>query len=246
MNSQLWANSAIDSELSTLAKMPEGTNVNKPGNPIFVSMLKIASIVRGGYVPEHEALNSVKKSLCTFAHIPQEEIDYQWKRVMRIAKPRHPKEQNRLPKQTRKTVTETQWQIREYDLTTYKMRVLREVSPKTAVKARDMAEQIKTYVLYGEIAKKSNMTIYTVNIWHGTGKVDLLLTFPRYTLALADCVTVACAMLHGGMSDDFENGKFDVIIPLNFDMENRPKVTKNSKKHDPPYMGGYSVYGDSV
>lgn len=230
MNNQLWADRAIDSELSTLAKMPDGTNVNKPGNPIFVSMLKIASIVRGGYVPEHEALNSVKKALCTFAHIPQKEIDYQWKRVMRIAKPRHPNEQNRLPKQTKKTDTGPRWQITEYDLTTYKMRVLRELSPKTAVKARDMAEQIKAYVLHGEISKKSNMTIHMVNIWHGTGKVDLILTFPRYTLALADCVAVACAMLHGGMSDDFKNGKFDVIIPLNHNVKNRPKSDQKQQK----------------
>ena len=228
MNSQLWADKAIDNELSTLAKMPDGTNINKPGNSIFISMLKIASIVRGGYVPEHEALNCVKKSLCTFtfAHIPPKEIDYQWQRAMQRAKPRHPKEQNRLPK-TEKT---TRYQITEHDLRTGKTKVLREVPPKTVVKAREMAAQIKTYVLHGEIAKKSKMTVYTVNIWHDSQKVDLLLTFPRYTLALADCVSVACGMLHGSMSDDFKNGKFDVIIPLNFDMKNSPKNGRKQQK----------------
>jgi len=223
MNSQLWANTAIDSELSALENIPEGTNVNKPGNDIFVSMLKIASIVRGGHVPEHEALNGVKKSLCAFTWILQKEIDYQWGRAMDRAKPRHPKEQNRLPTAKLKPANEPRYQITEYDLTTHEMRVLREVSPNLISKARRMAEQIRIYVLHGEIAKKSNLTICTVCLWHKSGKVDLLLSFPRYTPALKNCVIVACGMLQGGMSNDHKNGQFDVIIPLNLDMKNSPK-----------------------
>ena len=212
-HSRQWANTAIDNELTILAKMPEGTNINKPGNDIFVSLLKIASIVRGGHIPEHEAINGVKKSLCAFTWIPQKEIDYQWTRAMQRAKPRHPSQQNRLPTAQPKTAVNPTYQITEYDINTGKTAVLRHVSAKTAVKARQMALQIKSYVNDGEIRQRSNLAISTVHLWRE--KVDLILTFPRWTQALSDCVIIACSMLKGSMSEDFKNGRFAVIIPLN-------------------------------
>lgn len=214
-NSRQWADAAIDNELNILEKMPEGTNINKPGNDIFVSLLKIASVVRGGHVPEHEALNSVKKSLCAFTWIPQKEIDYQWGRAMQRAKPRYPRQQNRLPAAQPKTAVQPSYQITEYDINTGKTAVLRHVSTKTAVKARELVLQIKSYVEDGEIRQGSNLAISTVHLWRE--KVDLILTFPRWTQALSDCVIIACSMLKGSMSEDFHNGRFAVIVPLTLD-----------------------------
>lgn len=216
MNSQLWANTAIDNELSALAKMPEGTNINKPGSLLYVSLLKIASIVKGGYVPEHDALDGVKKSLCAFTWIPQKEIDYQWERAYRKAGPRHPTEQNRLP--TAKKKKTVAGYIQTYDTKTGKTGK-RPFTPQIASKAAEMAGQIRAYVSHGEI-KKSNMMIETVCMW--PKKVDLILRFPRYTAALHDCVIVACGLLNGGLSDAQRNGRFEVIIPLDFGISDPP------------------------
>lgn len=224
--SRTWANYALDGELSILAKIPEGTNVNKPGNPIFVSMLKIASIVLGGYLPEHEAVNGVKKSLCTFTHIPQKEIDYQWQRAMQRAKPRHPKDRNRLPpptpvkkkrpkpiaKPAPEAPKEKPWIITEYDLNTCETRILRQVPSNLIPKARYLAGVISEFLETGEIARTLNFSISarfeTVN---GT---LVRIRFHKYSPSLADCVFVAVAM--AGCSlwyplADYKHGWWDFL-----------------------------------
>lgn len=215
----MWAERAIDNELSEIHMMAKVENINKTGSGFSLSLLKIASIVKGSEITDLEALNSIKRACAAYTWIPQKEIDRQWKRAYQKARPRYPNLQNRLPKPVQKKqcadlrTEKTRWQIREFDLTTYETKVLREVSPKIVAKSRQMASEIKSYVEDGEIRQGSNLAISTVCLW--PRKVDLILSFSRCTLALRDCVMVACSMLKGSLSEDFKNGRFSVIIPLN-------------------------------
>lgn len=202
-----WAETAIDNELSLLARLPDGTNINKPGNPIFISMLKIADMVVSGYVPDHEALNGVKKSLCTSTHIPQKEIDYQWSRAMKRAEPRH-REPSRTPSATQKTA----YQITQHDLVTGKTIVLCDVGEKTAVKAQELAHMVSLFVKTGEIPHRANLAASVICLW--PAKAEIELKFSHYGNGLNHCVILACSFLQGGMLTDYKNGVFDVVIPL--------------------------------
>lgn len=208
-----WADTAMDGELCAIATMPEGTNINKPGSLLFISLLKIASIVKGGYIPEHEALNSIKRSCAAFTWIPQKEIDYQWKRAYQKSEPRHRNEQNSTPTVPQKTM----YQITQYDLVTGKTIVLCDVAPKTAVKSAELARMVSLFVKTGEIPQRSNLAASAICMW--PDKAEIKLKFSHYGKGLNHCVILACHFLQGAMSIDYKNGQFDVIIPLEHELK---------------------------
>lgn len=212
-----WADTAIDGELCAIATMPEGTNINKPGSLLFISLLKIASIVKGGYIPEHEALNSIKRSCAAFTWIPQKEIDYQWKRAYQKSEPRHRNEQNSTPTTQHKQQEESRYQITQYDLVTGKTIVLCDVAPKTAVKAEELARMVSLFVRTGEIPQRSNLAASVICMW--PSKSEIKLKFSHYGNGLNHCVILACSLLQGGMATDYKNGQFDVIIPLEHELK---------------------------
>lgn len=214
---RLWADTAIDGELSAIATMPEGTNINKPGSLLFISLLKIASIVKGGYLPEHEALNSIKRSCAAFTWIPQKEIDYQWKRAYQKSEPRHRIEQNSTPTTQQKQLAPTRYQITQHDLVTGKTIVLCDVGEKTAVKSAELARMVSLFVKTGEIPQRSNLAASVICLW--PNKAEIKLKFSHYGNGLNNCVILACHFLQGGMSFDYKNGQFDVIIPLEHDLK---------------------------
>jgi hypothetical protein len=226
-NAELWAETAVTNELTTLARLPK-QNINKPGSPFYVCLLKIASIVKGGYLREYEALNGIKRSCAALTWIPQDEIDYQWRRAYQRAKPRHPKEQNRLPT----PIKQTQYQITEHDLVTGKTRVVCDVHPKTAVKAAELAELISEYAETGEIPKRRNLTVFPIDV---AEKAVIGLQFPRYTIGLRYMVILAAShFLHGGLWEDHKNGRLDIVIPLK-------NPAKFGDFYHPSYMGKNAV-----
>ena len=203
-----WANKAIDNELSIIADMPQG-NINKPAHPFFVSMLKIASIVKGGYVPQYEALNGIKKTCAPLTWIPQKEIDYQWQRAYDKAQPRHPKEQNSLPEE-REEKTAVPERLYEYDLAEGRFIFLREVSAAVVGKAEQLADALNDLLETGELPDIPNLIIR--NTETDPNGVSLSLQFPRYSQALADCVFIACSRLKGFIWRDFKTGVFTIWL----------------------------------
>ena len=207
-----WADTAMDGELSAIATMPDGTNINKPGSLLFISLLKIASIVKGGYIPDHEALNSIKRSCAAFTWIPQKEIDYQWKRAYQKSEPRH-----RGPSSTPSATQKTAYQITQHDLVTGKTIVLCDVGEKTAVKAEELARMVSLFVKTGAIPHRSDLAASVICVW--PDKADIKLKFSRYGNGLNHCVILACSFLQGAMATDYKNGQFDVIIPLEHELK---------------------------
>jgi hypothetical protein len=225
-NNLLWAETAVTNELSALANLPK-QNINKPGSPFYVSLLKIASIVKGGYLQEYAALNGIKRACAALTWIPQKEIDYQWRRAYQRAEPRHPNEQNSLPT----PIKQTRYQITEHDLVTGKTRVVCDIPPKTAVKAAELARLISTYAETGEVPKRRNLTVFPIDV---AEKAIIGLQFPRYTIGLRRMVILtATHFLHGGLWEDHKNGRFDIVISLK-------NPAKFGDFYRPPYMGQYA------
>jgi hypothetical protein len=84
-----WAETAVSSELATIAEQAPH-NICKPGSPFFVSLLKVASIVKGNHMSSVLVLAAIKRTCAPLTWVPQRQIDYQWKRAYAVAEPRFP------------------------------------------------------------------------------------------------------------------------------------------------------------
>jgi hypothetical protein len=89
-----WAIAAFEQELKALARLPEGENINKPDSLFWVSLVKLASIVKGsgrGHISLREALGKIEQA-CGYgraADITQPEIARQWRNALHKSQPRY-------------------------------------------------------------------------------------------------------------------------------------------------------------
>lgn len=200
-----WAETAVSNELAIIADMPQ-SNINRPAHPFYVSLLKIASIAKGGYLPEHEALNAIKKTCAPMTWIPQREIDYQWSRAYSKSEPRHPDDhQNMLPKET--AVSECLW---KYDIANDCVELIREVPARTVAKAEQLANVFSHMLETGEI-DITGLTVIGSEIC--PNGVTVKIQFASYSQALADCVFIACSRLNGFIWSEKRNGFFSIYLP---------------------------------
>ena len=84
-----WATTAIDAELRKLTNLPE-ENINKPGSVFSVSLLKIASVVKGNGGISHDKTIQAIIAACNGHGIAEKEIYRQWNRALKTARPRTP------------------------------------------------------------------------------------------------------------------------------------------------------------
>lgn len=188
---QKWAAAAIDSELGEISILTQH-NINKPGSPFFVSLLKLASIVKGSHTSEFETLTAVKRTCSKHEWILQREIDYQWQRAYKTAVPRHPEI------------------ICNYDIKNGRYHSARLLSENTISKAEQLATAIRELLETGEVPALDNVSIRCVD----TDKNGMTLTvsFARYSPSLADCVQVACSRLRGFVWSDYQTGVFSIWV----------------------------------
>ncbi len=85
-----WSETAIERELQRIEQLGEGINVQKPNNPYWQSLFRLAGISKAGYVARDEALRRIKQA-SSHLDLPDKIIEYQWQRAYARAKPRHPK-----------------------------------------------------------------------------------------------------------------------------------------------------------
>jgi hypothetical protein len=78
---RLWSESALADEYTQLANLP-AQKVQKPGSVFSVTLLKIASIIKGSgrHVSPDQALAKII-SICGSPSLPNREIERQWKRA---------------------------------------------------------------------------------------------------------------------------------------------------------------------
>ena len=210
VNAEAWANAALDNELQAIREMPTH-NVNKPGSPFFVSLLKIASIVRAGYVPRHVAETAVRGACSLHDWIPPKEIEYQWRRALKRARPRHPapaRAHNQKPSRLPKVETAV-YHIVEIDLVNGHQRVVRHIGAAVAGKAEELARMLRDYLGTGELPEAA---VTLTKLEGAPGGVLLRLSFRSYSQRLADCVLIACKLVGGTIMRDLKTGVFDVWL----------------------------------
>lgn len=186
-----WAAAAIDAELGEIATLTQH-NINKPGSPFFVSLLKIASVVKGSHASEYETLTAVKRTCSKHEWIPQREIEYQWQRAYKTAVPRHPEV------------------ICNYDIKNGRFHSARVLPETTIKKAEQLAAAIGQLLETGELPALPNVTIQH-NETDANG-MTLTVSFARYSPALADCVQTACSRLRGFVWSDYATGTFRIWV----------------------------------
>lgn len=212
VNAEAWSNAALDNELQAIREMPTH-NVNKPGSPFFVHLLKIASIVRAGYVPRHEAETAVRGACSAHNWIPKKEIGYQWQRALKRARPRHPKPQSRLPHEIAAAKSKPEetavYHVVDVDLVNGRQRVVRHVGADVAGKADELAGMLRDYLETGELPETA---VTLTKLEDAPGGVLLRLSFRSYSQRLADCVLIACKLVGGTIMHDLKTGVFDVWL----------------------------------
>lgn len=186
-----WAAAAIDAELGEIATLTQH-NINKPGSPFFVSLLKLASVVKGSHVSEFETLTAVKRTCCKHEWIPQREIDYQWQRAYKTAVPRHPEV------------------ICQYDIKNGRFHSPRPLPETTINKAEQLAAAILELLETGEVPSLENVKIQRNET--DTNGMTLTVSFACYSPALADCVQTACSRLRGFVWSDYQTGTFRIWV----------------------------------
>lgn len=83
-----WFEVAISKELEAIQNLPVDLNIRKPSNPFWISMIKIASLCKGGASSSENLLIEIKRA-CKHMNLQGKEIDYQWKRAYQHARPRN-------------------------------------------------------------------------------------------------------------------------------------------------------------
>lgn len=90
-----WAEAAINHELDNLSRIGDET-IQKPGSQFSISLLKLASIIKGGgreYITADELIRKIQQAVATRPDITEKEIRRQWKRAHAKAEPRLPQPQ---------------------------------------------------------------------------------------------------------------------------------------------------------
>lgn len=190
-NINRWAAAAIGQELGELATLTQH-NVNKPGSPFWLHLLKIASIVKGSHISQAETLTAVKRVCSKHEWIPQREIDYQWARAFKTAVARRPEI------------------IYQYDLKNGRIHSLREVPASTVSKAEQLAAAISKLLETGEVPELQNVIIQQID--SDANGITLNIQFARYSPALADCVQICCGRLNGFVWEDCKTGIFRIWV----------------------------------
>lgn len=86
-----WTLAAIEAELDCIASMPDH-KVNKSGSSFSVSLIKLASVIKGTgspHVKPSRVLDQVKYTCRVYPWLAGREIDRQWKRALQRAVPRY-------------------------------------------------------------------------------------------------------------------------------------------------------------
>lgn len=88
-----WAITALGQELQAMEQIEDG-KVGKPGSPYSISLLKIASIIKGagaGYLPAGICYHSMRQATQHLG-VSEREAMRMFGRAMKNARPRFPKE----------------------------------------------------------------------------------------------------------------------------------------------------------
>lgn len=187
-----WARSAVEQELNELATMP-AHNINKPGSPFFVSLLKLASIVKGSHLSQVEVKTAVSRTCCVHPWIPQREIGYQWDRAYETAVSREPKET-----------------ICKFDIENGRLHSARQLTDSTIEKAEQLAAALSTMLETGEKPNLENVNVDFLE--QDPNGITVNLIFLKWSQSLADCVQTAVSRLDSFIWSDYNNGIFKIWL----------------------------------
>ncbi len=85
---ECWFQTALDKELQTIEELPLDININKPNNPFWQSLFRIAGIAKTNYISKDDALNKIKWA-CRHMNRQGRDIEYQWNRAYERATARY-------------------------------------------------------------------------------------------------------------------------------------------------------------
>ena len=85
-----WVEAALQGELRNIENLPAELKINKPNNPYWQSLFRIAGLAKGGYVTKDDAFVMIIQ-VSGHLQFREEQIAYQWNRAYKRASPRHPK-----------------------------------------------------------------------------------------------------------------------------------------------------------
>lgn len=91
---QNWSYIAVARELIQIKNQTGNDNPSKPGSPLAVSIMKIASICKGAgreYIIRERVLQRIIANSQQY-HLEPKEIERIWNRAIKTAVPRYPKE----------------------------------------------------------------------------------------------------------------------------------------------------------
>lgn len=84
-----WAETALTQELAAIGELESDLNIRQRNSPYWQSLFRIAGLVNAGHMSADEALMQIKFA-CRHMTLRGKDIDYQWGRALRRAKPRWP------------------------------------------------------------------------------------------------------------------------------------------------------------
>lgn len=87
-----WYKSALDDELKLIEQLPPH-NIRKPGSQMFISLLRVASLVKGAGYNSNVVLSQIKYAARS-QKFTAKDFDYQWSRAYSMAKARAPEIRN--------------------------------------------------------------------------------------------------------------------------------------------------------
>lgn len=88
LRQERWCQTALEKELQAIEELPSDLNVNKPNNPFWQSLFRIAGIAKTGYLSKDDALEKIKWA-CRHMNLQGRDIEYQWNRAYQRAAARY-------------------------------------------------------------------------------------------------------------------------------------------------------------
>lgn len=88
LRQERWCQTALEKELQAIEELPSDLNVNKPNNPFWQSIFRIAGVAKTGYLSKDDALNKIKWA-SRHMNLQGRDIEYQWNRAYQRATARY-------------------------------------------------------------------------------------------------------------------------------------------------------------
>ncbi len=168
-----WATSAMNSELATLANLPEKEQrrkIGKPNSLFSVCLLKIASICKGDGISQQDAINAITNACSSYLWLRDSELNRQFTRAWARATPRTGKPLSpakntveSYPTSRLENRKKPRFMVDELDLTTGLSRSYALLEGEPAAKAYQLIADINSLLKTGKQPPDIKYTLHARN-----------------------------------------------------------------------------------